>query len=155
MPLTVAKVLRDALLANWEFSEPRRGRSGSRLFGSGYPSDPTCQAWLQQNKDPVFGYCDLVRFSWAPIKKVLQGNNANGSAKGSGSSLTDPSNVARVEFAADHDDDTWEPRAGKGNTSAIAMKRQRDQLHHFLQNKRKPFPYFQRCKLEHIAKIQK
>ena len=29
--------------------------------GSGYPSDPTCQKWLQENTDRVFGYPDNVR----------------------------------------------------------------------------------------------
>lgn len=30
--------------------------------GSGYPSDPTCQKWLQDNVDRVFGYPDNVRY---------------------------------------------------------------------------------------------
>jgi ribonuclease H2 subunit A len=29
--------------------------------GSGYPSDPTCQKWLQDNVDRVFGYPDNAR----------------------------------------------------------------------------------------------
>ena len=43
----------------------------SRTFGSGYPSDPKCKAWMDDLHDPVFGYNDFVRFSWAPTKKRL------------------------------------------------------------------------------------
>ena len=39
--------------------------------GSGYPSDPRTQAFLNENLDPVFGYKGIVRFSWATVKVLL------------------------------------------------------------------------------------
>jgi ribonuclease H2 subunit A len=43
--------------------------------GSGYPSDPACQKWLQDNVDTVFGYPENVRcaVSYAEVM-VLQGS---------------------------------------------------------------------------------
>ncbi|GAA5873631.1 hypothetical protein JCM3774_004996 [Rhodotorula dairenensis] len=43
----------------------------ARLFGSGYPSDPKTVAWLQSNFDPIFGFPNVARFSWAPVKNAL------------------------------------------------------------------------------------
>lgn len=39
--------------------------------GSGYPGDPLTKAWMQQHMDKVFGWPDVVRFSWAPAKDAL------------------------------------------------------------------------------------
>ena len=58
---------------NWKFSIPEDCLPTDRTqdFGSGYPSDPKCKEWISTIPDDVFGYCDLVRFSWAPAKKIL------------------------------------------------------------------------------------
>lgn len=76
--------MRDRLLAQWKFSEPlpcdmdddEQTQKELRNFGSGYPSDPKCKAWMEKNPlcDKVFGYPDLLRFSWAPSKQRLQDN---------------------------------------------------------------------------------
>ena len=60
-------------------------------FGSGYPSDPKCVAWMERNlQDPVFGYPNnLVRFSWNPIKTSLAKNKK----------------VTEATFAADADEE--------------------------------------------------
>lgn len=42
-------------------------------LGSGYPGDPKTKEWLQNNKDPIFGYPNLVRFSWNTSINALQG----------------------------------------------------------------------------------
>lgn len=42
-------------------------------MGSGYPGDPKTKEWLQNNKDPIFGYPNLVRFSWNTSINALQG----------------------------------------------------------------------------------
>jgi ribonuclease H2 subunit A len=67
-----------------------------RVFGSGYPSgaclfyslrltlispaltwpcllatDPKTVAWLQDNFNPIFGFPNVARFSWAPVKNAL------------------------------------------------------------------------------------
>jgi ribonuclease H2 subunit A len=77
----VAKVMRDRLLEQWKFSEPFGRKSEDakydkelRDFGSGYPSDPKCKEWMEKNPacDKVFGYPDLLRFSWAPSKQRLE-----------------------------------------------------------------------------------
>jgi ribonuclease H2 subunit A len=76
--------MRDRLLNNWKFSELSSSSSSSSPnednnkalydFGSGYPSDPKCKAWMENNPlmDPVFGYTDFLRFSWAPTKNRLK-----------------------------------------------------------------------------------
>ncbi|KAJ2515963.1 hypothetical protein GGI11_003600 [Coemansia sp. RSA 2049] len=76
-----AKVIRDAHLANWVFSEPLLQTqptdehecpgSVSRSFGSGYPGDPRTVSWLKHSLDPVFGYPDIIRFSWSTCAKIL------------------------------------------------------------------------------------
>ncbi|KAI4291360.1 ribonuclease H2 subunit A [Pancytospora philotis] len=40
-------------------------------YGSGYSSDPRTKAWLRSNVDPVGGYPDFVRHSWATVKALL------------------------------------------------------------------------------------
>ncbi|TKA54032.1 hypothetical protein B0A53_03314 [Rhodotorula sp. CCFEE 5036] len=91
----VAKVTRDRILDEWVFAEPGIGAGTNeaadesdaageekdedeeaaadtaRLFGSGYPSDPKTVAWLQTNFDPIFGFPNVARFSWAPVKNAL------------------------------------------------------------------------------------
>ena len=41
-------------------------------LGSGYPGDPKTKEWLQKNKHEVFGYPDLIRFSWNTTTNSLQ-----------------------------------------------------------------------------------
>ncbi|BGP19115.1 hypothetical protein JCM10213_008038 [Rhodosporidiobolus nylandii] len=76
----VAKVTRDRILEDWTFAEPGVGEGeegdAARLFGSGYPSDPKTVAWLQDNFDPVFGFPNVARFSWAPVRNALQKKGA-------------------------------------------------------------------------------
>lgn len=71
----VAKESRDAIIANWKWSEkPNYEPKDSYEYGSGYPSDPKCKSWLDGNcnVDAPFGFPDFVRFSWAPAKNVLK-----------------------------------------------------------------------------------
>ncbi|GAA5832651.1 hypothetical protein JCM3766R1_004280 [Sporobolomyces carnicolor] len=83
----VAKITRDRILEDWTFLEqpvettkdedetdgPERKdeQDERRLFGSGYPSDPKTVAWLESNFHPVFGFPNVARFSWAPVKNAL------------------------------------------------------------------------------------
>lgn len=41
-------------------------------MGCGYPGDETTKAWLRSNLDPVFGFSDMVRFSWSTSKRLLE-----------------------------------------------------------------------------------
>ena len=34
--------------------------------------DPGTVAWLDKHCDPVFGYPDIIRFSWSTCEKILQ-----------------------------------------------------------------------------------
>jgi len=73
----LAKVMRDELMKNWHYSEVflrnETAKTHDMDFGSGYPSDPKCKSWMEKNlKDLVFGYPDIVRFSWGPAKLALK-----------------------------------------------------------------------------------
>ncbi|PVU85070.1 hypothetical protein BB559_005536 [Furculomyces boomerangus] len=73
-----AKVARDTVIKNWKFLESSSGELDiSRNFGSGYPSDPNTVKWLKKNMDHVFGYPNIVRFSWSTCKKLLDENTAH------------------------------------------------------------------------------
>jgi ribonuclease H2 subunit A len=65
----IAKVTRDTLLKNWKWNEP--GYVMDKEYGSGYPGDDVCVQWLHRAKQPIFGYPDLVRFSWSTTKDLL------------------------------------------------------------------------------------
>jgi ribonuclease H2 subunit A len=39
-------------------------------LGSGYPGDPKTIEWLQKNWDVVFGYPNIVRFSWSTFDTI-------------------------------------------------------------------------------------
>ena len=64
----VAKVTRDSILKNWEFDEDLKPE---RDFGCGYPSDPKTVKWLKNNFHPVFGFPNLIRFSWSTAEKLI------------------------------------------------------------------------------------
>ena len=63
-----AKVPRDKILQNWVFEDHRL--SQNRDWGCGYPSDELTKQWMRDHLHPVFGWPDLVRFSWGPAKDV-------------------------------------------------------------------------------------
>ncbi|CAG8595728.1 8782_t:CDS:2 [Paraglomus occultum] len=64
-----AKITRDHTMKHWAFVEKV---NTSRIFGSGYPSDPNTMAWLKSNIDYVFGYPRIIRFSWATCGTILE-----------------------------------------------------------------------------------
>eukprot|EP00123_Amoebidium_parasiticum_P012562 comp21444_c0_seq1/m.29611 comp21444_c0_seq1/g.29611 ORF comp21444_c0_seq1/g.29611 comp21444_c0_seq1/m.29611 type:complete len:347 (-) comp21444_c0_seq1:477-1517(-) len=66
-----AKVTRDLEVRSWRFEEQDMG-DVSRVFGSGYPGDPSTKAWLNKTMDPIFGFPSLVRFSWGTAKKLME-----------------------------------------------------------------------------------
>ncbi|CAF0709619.1 unnamed protein product [Brachionus calyciflorus] len=56
-----AKVTRDTLLKNWNFTE----NCNLKEYGSGYPGDPMTKKFLDASLNNVFGFVKLVRFSWS------------------------------------------------------------------------------------------
>ncbi|KAI0485783.1 ribonuclease H2 subunit A [Xylaria cf. heliscus] len=78
-----AKVTRDAALEVLydAWAQVTRERAGGEKggdeeevlsWGSGYPSDARCVAWLKQNMHPVFGWGPECRFSWGTAKDMLE-----------------------------------------------------------------------------------
>lgn len=179
--ISVAKVTRDRMIRNWRFSEPQwnnnenddsdnknsntEGATSTKSklqFGSGYPSDPVCKKWLQDQlvaSPNIFGYPDVVRFSWSTVQKLLQ------------------SHAIPVRFAADDDADNGGDR-NKDNDSykiRLGLKRQQDHMAAFFgtnqpndddgdgtptasqKNKqctrKKHLPYFQRKKLKMVTHL--
>eukprot|EP01040_Poterioochromonas_malhamensis_P000798 gene798-851_t len=65
----IAKVTRDTLLRKWEWNE--KGITLDKKFGSGYPGDETCVDWLKKAYHPIFGFPDIVRFSWSTSRDFL------------------------------------------------------------------------------------
>jgi ribonuclease H2 subunit A len=125
---TVAKVTRDRMNENWQFSEPLL--EAKTNFGSGYPSDPTCKKWMEDNLScNVFGFPDVTRFSWAPSKKALEKNGVP------------------VTFEADVDED--DPQF------IVGMKRQQDQMSAFLGKKETMvrYPFFERKRMEAVINL--
>lgn len=67
-----AKVARDHALQVWQFKEGVE--MSHKEFGSGYPADPVTKKYLATCCDPVFGYPQLVRFSWSTAVNALEEN---------------------------------------------------------------------------------
>ncbi|KAL5733703.1 hypothetical protein ACOSQ2_033395 [Xanthoceras sorbifolium] len=66
----VAKVTRDRALREWVLEETAENMQ--RNFGSGYPGDPQTKAWLENHKHFVFGFPNLVRFSWGTCNSYFK-----------------------------------------------------------------------------------
>ncbi|XP_071448254.1 ribonuclease H2 subunit A [Hetaerina americana] len=65
-----AKVVRDFALQSWIFKEGLEVKHED--WGSGYPNDPVTKSFLSNHVDPLFGFPQLVRFSWSTADKILQ-----------------------------------------------------------------------------------
>ncbi|CAD6203481.1 GSCOCG00009784001-RA-CDS [Cotesia congregata] len=63
-----AKVSRDHALRAWQFREGEPKGD----YGTGYPHDTVTKQWLTDNIDPVFGFPQIVRFSWSTAEKILE-----------------------------------------------------------------------------------
>jgi len=67
----IAKVSRDHILESWKFPEEDSVVKGGRSWGSGYPGDARTRIWMKGNIDKVFGFPNVVRFSWKPCVQIL------------------------------------------------------------------------------------
>jgi len=68
----VAKVSRDDILESWKFPEDESVVKNGRSWGSGYPGDARTRTWMKGNIDKVFGFPNVMRFSWKPCVQILQ-----------------------------------------------------------------------------------
>jgi ribonuclease H2 subunit A len=77
----VAKVTRDVSCevlyeeVARHYPEPSAGESS---WGSGYPSDARCVAWLKNQVDSLFGWGSECRFSWGTVKDMLEKKGSAG-----------------------------------------------------------------------------
>ncbi|KAF2454393.1 ribonuclease H-like domain-containing protein [Lineolata rhizophorae] len=78
-----AKVSRDAALdvCYGAYAGDGAAVAAETGWGSGYPSDARCSAWLRRNMDPLFGWGAECRFSWSTARDMLEEGSA-GSAVG-------------------------------------------------------------------------
>jgi ribonuclease H2 subunit A len=105
-------------MTGWKFTEELQ--DASRDFGSGYPSDPKCKAWFEKLQDPLFGYNDFVRFSWAPIKKKFEESEEEA--------------AVNVLFQADLDDDEDDlKQQQQGMSSFLSGSKKRKRARYFEQ----------------------
>ncbi|KAI1095419.1 ribonuclease H2 subunit A [Rostrohypoxylon terebratum] len=74
-------------------------------WGSGYPSDARCVAWLRRNMHPVFGWGPECRFSWGTAKDMLE---AKGGIKVDWPVDEDDENSRLTDYFADKDKDVDE-----------------------------------------------
>lgn len=66
----IAKVTRDTLLSQWQWYESTV--TLNKEFGSGYPGDQRCVTWLANAQNTVFGFPNLIRFSWSTSREALK-----------------------------------------------------------------------------------
>jgi len=143
----VAKVTRDAMVKSWNWTETAFEPEDGRNYGSGYPSDPLCKAWLEKNfSDPIFCFPDFVRFSWNPVKTLIKERGA------------------KVEWEAEEDEE-------EGGISEIRKDENQISMNSFLipsskrktqlgsegakqtQRKKQRYRYFDRMKVNAITKL--
>lgn len=76
----VAKVTRDVSCERLfeEYARVTGKEDGVVEWGSGYPSDARCIAWLKQALDPTFGWGSECRFSWGTVKDMLDAKGGAG-----------------------------------------------------------------------------
>ena len=163
----VAKVTRDFIIQH-------HSTQFEHSLGSGYPSDPTCKAWIKQQLEPqqqqykqpqcpVFGFSPLatplVRFSWNPIKLALAATQT----KRENNKYDGGTILRHVAFAADEEEQDENKDHNKNNKQLI--KRQRESMQVFLgqqplsssssatvvSKKRRRYPYFVKKRLQTVS----
>ncbi|KAI0479034.1 ribonuclease H-like domain-containing protein [Xylariaceae sp. FL0804] len=87
------------------------GGEAEPSWGSGYPSDARCVAWLRRNMHPVFGWGPECRFSWGTAKDMLETRGG-----------------VRVEWPAADDDDEGTSRLTDFFVGADERDRNADEL---------------------------
>lgn len=89
----VAKVTRDVsceVLYEEVARTTTKASAEDASWGSGYPSDARCVAWLKNQVDSLFGWGNECRFSWGTVKDLLEMKGSAG---------------VKVDWPADDDED--------------------------------------------------
>ncbi|OII72042.1 ribonuclease HI large subunit [Cryptosporidium ubiquitum] len=74
----LAKVKRDDILSNWwgqtsiECCDFNGNKISNYEQGSGYPGDPKTREFLRRIFDPIFGFPNIVRFSWSTASEIIE-----------------------------------------------------------------------------------
>ena len=104
-----AKVTRDAALESCYETYVKGEISSTGGWGSGYPSDARCTAWLKENMNPLFGWGAECRFSWGTVKDLLEAKGQ--AAKVDWPTLEENEQDTRVTkyFSTASDDDYEQP----------------------------------------------
>ena len=133
----VAKVSRDRMLETWAWSEGQDFEPvNDREYGSGYPSDPKCKEWLENNfVHDLFGFPDFVRFSWGPAKLAVK-------EKG-----------VEVKWQAEEEDDENASQMKMNAFLQAAMKNGSGGESDTIGRKRKRFQFFDNIKLSIVDKM--
>lgn len=126
----VAKVVRDEIVENWEYIENNGVIKFSNNKGSGYPADPYTKAWLKNSFNEVFGYPNIVRFSWSTVSKVL---------------LKEAKKNIFVDFSDEPD------KTERKNYVAEMEKEKNTTINGFV-NKRERFDYYKKRGLDVVCK---
>ena len=135
----VAKVARDAIVEHWKWTEPGYQPVMGSKYGSGYPSDPACKAWMGGNLvDPVFCFPDFVRFSWGPAKKAVKENGV------------------KVEWKADEEDDNGsreDNNQTKMNAFLQNVTKRKSMVSVTHPSKRRRFEFFDKMQLKSVTEM--
>lgn len=133
----VAKVSRDSITESWEFSEPNFEPVNGNNYGSGYPSDPKCKAWIEANlTDKVFCYPDFARFSWGPCRQAIKENGV------------------KVTWKAEEEDENGEKEDANQTKMNMFLQSVGPKKNDASQvKKRKRVEFFERSKLRVVARV--
>jgi len=134
----IAKVSRDAIIESWKWTESNYEPIGDRNYGSGYPSDPKCKEWLQNNlADPLFSFPDFIRFSWGPAKKALKENGVE------------------VKWQAEEEDEDGEDASANQTKINTFLQAVTNKSNAGTKRKRERLDFFSNVRLNAVTKIVK
>ena len=120
-----AKVTRDHAIKEWSFDE--KGVTFKPLNCSGYPSDVNTKTWLRENYDPVFGYPNLVRFSWSTVRNDMDHKQAHLAGSGTSTLFSDANPFVRASWPDPAPDDA----SGSQSILSFVKKAKRERTSYF------------------------
>ena len=118
----------------WTFDEecPARSVAFSPLECSGYPSDVRTKDWLRKNAQPVFGFPNLVRFSWSTVRNDMDHVVAGEGQSGGKLFEAGENPFARVEWF----DPGEKAAASMGNRSIMSFAKKKEKRARYFDEKK-------------------